>query len=264
MSWHFASYTLRAVALTVMVAASPVGAADAPASRLDAVLTAGVLRVGMTGDYKPFTYFNPATNAFEGIDVDLAQSLGKAMGVKVEFVKTSWPTLMADLKADKYDVGMGGISITMDRQKVAFFTDPVMRDGKTPITRCENKERFQTLAAIDQPGVRLIVNPGGTNERFARENTRAASITVHPDNVTIFQQIIDGKADLMMTDAVETRLQQKLHPELCAVHPDEPFDFSEKGYLLPRDLPLKLFVDQWLHRARATGEYQVVNDRWLK
>lgn len=62
---------------------------------------------------------------------------------------------------------------------------------------------------------------------------------MHQDNVTIFQQIVDGKADLMMTDAVETRLQEKLHPQLCAVHPDQPFDFSEKAVLLPRDIVLK-------------------------
>ena len=56
---------------------------------------------------------------------------------------------------------------------------------------------------------------------------------MHPDNVTIFRQIIDGKADLMVTDAVETRYQQKLHPELCAVHPEKPFDFSQKPICCP-------------------------------
>ena len=241
-------------------------AASQPAesSRLDAVLSAGTLRVGTTGDYKPFTYLNPQTQKFEGMDIDLAEAMGKALGVKVEFVKTSWSTLLPDLLADKYDIAVGGVSVTLERQKKALFTDPLMRDGKTPITRCENKDRFQTVADIDKPGVRLIVNPGGTNEKFARANIRTAQIEVHPDNVTIFDQIVAGKADLMITDAVETRLQQKLHPELCAVHPDQPFDFSEKAFLLPRDIVLKLWVDQWLHQAVATGQYQAVFDRWLK
>jgi len=246
--------------------APPASAASqtAESSRLDAVLSAGTLRVGTTGDYKPFTYLNPQTQKFEGMDIDLAEAMGKALGVKVEFVKTSWSTLLPDLLADKYDIAVGGVSVTLERQKKALFTDPLMRDGKTPITRCENKDRFQTVADIDKPGVRLIVNPGGTNEKFARANIRTAQIEVHPDNVTIFDQIVAGKADLMITDAVETRLQQKLHPELCAVHPDQPFDFSEKAFLLPRDIVLKLWVDQWLHQAVATGQYQAVFDRWLK
>lgn len=265
-----------AVLVCAVAALSPTGAAaqTAPAtqaagtateaSRLDAVLSAGTLRVGTTGDYKPFTYLNPQTQKFEGMDIDLAEAMGKALGVKVEFVKTTWGNLLPDLLADKYDIAVGGVSVTLERQKKALFSEALMRDGKTPITRCENKDRFQTVADIDKPGVRLIVNPGGTNEKFARAHIHTAQIEVHPDNVTIFDQIVAGKADLMITDAVETRLQQKLHPELCAVHPDKPFDFSEKAFLLPRDVVLKLWIDQWLHRAVATGEYQAVFDRWLK
>ncbi|MBK1842507.1 transporter substrate-binding domain-containing protein [Azospirillum sp. YIM B02556] len=252
-----------AVAQTVAPVAPAAGQAG-DASRLDAVLSGGALRVGTTGDYKPFSYLNPQTQKFEGIDIDLAEAMGKALGVKVEFVKTSWGNLLPDLLADKYDIAVGGVSVTLERQKKALFSDALMRDGKTPITRCENKDRFQTVADIDKPGVRLIVNPGGTNEKFARANIHSAQIEVHPDNVTIFDQIVAGKADLMITDAVETRLQQKLHPELCAIHPDQPFDFSEKAFLLPRDIVLKLWVDQWLHQAVATGQYRAVSDRWLK
>lgn len=265
-----------AVLACAVAALSPTGAAaqTAPAaqaagtatetSRLDAMLSAGTLRVGTTGDYKPFTYLNPQTQKFEGMDIDLAEAMGKALGVKVEFVKTTWGNLLPDLLADKYDIAVGGVSVTLERQKKALFSDALMRDGKTPITRCENKDRFQTVSDIDKPGVRLIVNPGGTNEKFARAHIHNAQIDVHPDNVTIFDQIVAGKADLMITDAVETRLQQKLHPELCAVHPDKPFDFSEKAFLLPRDIVLKLWIDQWLHQAVATGQYQAVFDRWLK
>ncbi len=100
----------------------------------------------------------------------------------------------------------------------------------------------------------MIVNPGGTNERFAKANIRNAEIKVYNDNVTIFDEIAKGDADLMMTDASETRYQQKLHPGvLCAVHPDKPFDFAEKAYWLQRDVALKDFVDQWLHIAPRTA-----------
>ncbi|MBY6262309.1 transporter substrate-binding domain-containing protein [Azospirillum sp. 412522] len=260
------AFTAISATAAAAQAASSASAATQPAeaSRLDAVLAAGTLRVGTTGDYKPFTYLNPQTRTFEGMDIDLAEAMGKALGVKVEFVKTSWGSLLPDLLADKYDIAVGGVSVTLERQKKALFSDALMRDGKTPITRCENKDRFQTVADIDKPGVRLIVNPGGTNEKFARANISNAQVEVHPDNVTIFDQIVAGRADLMITDAVETRLQQKLHPELCAVHPDQPFDFSEKAFLLPRDIVLKLWVDQWLHQTVATGQYQAVFNRWLK
>jgi cyclohexadienyl dehydratase len=233
-------------------------------TRLDEIVARGTLRIGMTGDYKPFTFFNPEKNAFEGMDVDMGESLAKALGVKAEFVKTSWPTLVKDFDAGLFDIGMGGISITFDRARKGFFSTAIMREGKTPITRCENKDKFATIADIDKAGVRAIVNPGGTNERFAKANLKAAEIKVHPDNVTIFDEIVKGNADLMITDASETIYQAKLKPELCAVHPEKPFDFFEKAYWMPRDVVLKSFVDQWLHITRETGAFQRTYDAWFK
>lgn len=234
------------------------------ATLLDEILTRGSIRIGTTGDYKPFTYLNPETNQFEGIDIDLANNLGKALGVEVQFVKTSWPTLLQDFQAGKYDLGMGGISVNLERQKVALFSMPYLKDGKTPITLKENREKFQTLEQIDQEGVRIIVNPGGTNEKFVRANIRKATIVMHEDNVTIFDQIVQGNADLMITDAVETILQQKLHPELAAIHPEQPFTYSEKAYLMPRDMIFKHFIDQWLHLLQMDGSYQQIYDQWMK
>lgn len=228
-------------------------------SRLDQIVSNGTLRVGMTGDYRPFTFLNPTTSKFEGFDVDMAEALGKAMGVKVEFVKTSWPTMMKDFEADKFDVATGGVSITLDRQKKGQFSRPIMREGKTPIARCTDVSKYQTLEQIDKPDVRVIVNPGGTNEKFARAHLKTAKITVYHDNVTIFDQIAKGDADLMMTDASETRFQQKQHAGvLCAVHPDQPFDFSEKGIWMQRDAALKDFVDLWLHIMTETGDYKTL------
>ena len=248
---------LRTVLVLVAVAV-PARAQQA----LDAILARGVVRVGLTGDYRPFSIKDDA-GRFEGLDVDMAESLAKALGVRLEIVPTAWPTLMPDLQSQKYDIGMGGITVTLDRAKTAYFSAPVMRSGKTPIARCADQARFASLADIDQPGVRVITNPGGTNERFARAHVTRAEITVFPNNAAIFDEIAAGHADVMMTDAVETRLQQRLHPGLCAVHPDQPFDVSELAYLLPRDTALKAWVDQWLHMQTETGERQRLVAKWL-
>jgi cyclohexadienyl dehydratase len=235
----------------------------ASASRLDEVIARGTLRACTTGDYKPYSYYRP-DGQFEGIDIDMTESLAHSLGVKAEFVKTSWPNLMNDFAA-KCDVGVGGVSTTLDRQKRAFFTEPYMIDGKTPIVRCDDVNKYQTVAQIDQPSTRVIFNPGGTNERFAKQFFPHANLTVYPDNVTVFKQILAGKADVMVTDASETLLQQKLNPGLCPVHPDKPFQFGEKAWLVPRgDIVFKQYVDQWLHLARASGEYQAIQDKWLK
>ena len=255
--------SFRVLALVLAAAASL--PAFAESSRLDAILSAQVLRVGTTGDYRPFTALDRATGDYSGFDVDMARALGEALGVKVTFVPTAWPNLAHDLQAGAFDIAMGGVSVTLDRQKIGFFSEPYIRDGKTPIARCADATKYQTLADIDRPEVRVIVNPGGTNERFDRAHLHEAKILVQPDNTTIFDTLAAGGADVMITDASETRLQQKLHPDaLCAVHPDKPFDFAEKAYWMPPDPALKAFVDQWLHIMKENGAFDAVRAKWLR
>jgi cyclohexadienyl dehydratase len=239
------------------------GTQTSPGSKLDAIIARGVLRVGMPGDYLPFGLLDKTSGQWQGLDVDEANAMAKALGVKLEIVKTSWPTLTSDLLADKFDIAAGGISVSLERLKVAFFSTPVIQDGKTPITRCENAAKFATLADIDKPGVRVITPPGGTNQAFDRSHLHNASIEVFADNTRIFDELIAGHADVMITDATETRLQHKLHPELCSVHPEQPFVSSEKAYLLPRDVALQQWINEFLHIQRNSGALDAVLHRWL-
>ena len=92
-------------------------------SRLDQIVEKKKLTVCTTGDYKPYTYLDKNSGKFEGIDIELMQRLGQSLGkdVEVVFVQTSWPTLMKDFLADKCDISAGGVSITLDRARQAYF-----------------------------------------------------------------------------------------------------------------------------------------------
>jgi cyclohexadienyl dehydratase len=246
----------------IAFAQAPAPAGNAP-DTLARVEKSGVLRVCTPGDYKPFS-FERAPGEFEGIDVDLMQNLGTALKAKPRFIKTTWKNLLPDFVAGKCDIAVGGISVSLERQKQAYFSMPYMVNGKTPITRCENVSRFQTVEAIDKPSVRVIANPGGSNERFARTRLSHAKLTIHADNVTIFDELIKGKADVFVTEAAEAIVQSKAHPELCAVNPDKPLQYAEMAYLLPQgDEVFKRFVDQWLHLSKADGEYAHISAKWL-
>jgi cyclohexadienyl dehydratase len=249
--------------LLVVAALCIAGAASAEDSRLDDVAKRGSLRVCTPGDYKPFSLAK-TDGSFEGLDVDLVQSMAKSLGVEAKFVKTSWPRLMDDF-IDKCDIAVGGISVTLDRQKRAFFSVPYMVNGKAPITKCENVAKFQSIVDIDKPGVTVIENPGGSNERFARASFKQAKIVIFEDNTKIFDEILKGNADVMISESVETIVQAKLHPGLCAVNPDKPLQYGEMAYLIPRgDAVFKAWVDQWLHLAKQTGEYDRMATVWLK
>lgn len=238
--------------------------ADEAPSRLDQVLERKTLNVCTTGDYRPFSYRPDGANDFVGIDIDLGRSLAKSLDAEAVFIQTKWSDLLADFKA-KCDVAMSGISVSLPRQREAFFSEMYLVNGKAPIVRCDEVSKYQTTEAINQPSTRVVVNPGGTNEKFARAHLANAQIQLFPDNRIIWQEIAEKRADVMVAESVEVKLQEKLHPGLCAVNPDKPLQYGEMGILLPRgDTVFKAYVDQWLHLTKATGEFDRIFDANMK
>jgi cyclohexadienyl dehydratase len=236
---------------------------QASAATVDDVIKAGILRVCTPGDYQPFSHVKP-DGGYEGIDIDLMQSLAASLQAKVEYVKTTWANLLPDFTAGKCDIAVGGISVSLERQKQASFSTAYMVNGKTPLVRCADVQRFQSIADIDKPEVRVIANLGGSNERFAKANFKNAKLTIHPDNIGIFDELLKGNADVFVTESAETLVKQRVHPGLCGVNPDKPLQYGEMAFLLPRgDVATKEYVDQWLHLIKANGEYQGIVGRWL-
>jgi len=227
-------------------------------NRLRQVMATGRLRVGTTGDYPPFSHAEPEGRevgqgeAFAGIDIDLARDLASSLGVEAVLVRTTWPSLLDDLQAGRYDIAMSGVSRTLARQRVGFLSPPYYVGGKTPIARCEQASAFDSLEKIDRQGVRIIVNPGGTNEAFVRQHIRQAAVLVFPDNREIFRQIAAGQADVMITDRVEVMLQTALHPTLCATM-DGNLNYQEKAFLMPQDPVWSEYVATWLSLRQADG-----------
>ena len=221
-------------------------------NRLEQILDTKTLRIGTTGDYAPFSYWPDDDPLPRGIDIELAKSLSTALGVEPVFIRTSWPTLTRDLVAGEYDIAMSGVSLTEARKQLGNFSDPYHVGGKTPIVRCEDKDLFGSLAAIDRESVTLVVNPGGTNQQFVDAHVHRAKIIVHQDNRDIFEQILDHNADVMITDRIEVQLQTALHPDLCAAMTDN-LSYQEKAYLMPIDAALTNVVNQWLESARTRG-----------
>ncbi len=229
--------------------------ATGEARPLSEIRATGILRVGLTGDYAPYSLRGGDGN-IAGADVVMAQSLAQTLGVRLEIVPTAWPKLTKDLQADRFDVVMGGVSVTPDRAAIGDFSITVMHDGKRPIVRCADAGRYTSLGAIDSPSVRVVVNPGGTNERFAKANLTHATLAVHGDNRTIFDEIAAGRADVMVTDGAEVDYQARRHRGvLCPATVADSFDHFDKAYWMTRDAALKDAVDAWLQRSLASGDY---------
>ncbi|HEX3885768.1 MAG TPA: transporter substrate-binding domain-containing protein [Stellaceae bacterium] len=226
---------------------------------LTRIRAAGILRVGTTGDYTPFCWRN-TDGSYAGADIDMAHDLAARLGVDIRFVPCVWVTLLDDFLADRFDIAMGGVTVTAPRQEKAFFSVPNFVDGKRPLVRREFADRLTSIAAIDQPGIRVIANPGSANEAFAKANFTRAQVTIHRDNATVFDELVAGRADVMVTDGLEADHQADLHPELLAV-PIAPFTRLEKAYMFARDPAMKEAIDTWLGEHFTGGSWQRALDR---
>lgn len=213
---------------------------------LENIIKRDTIKIGTTADFKPFSYTIDSNAGYQGLDIAMGYDLAKSLKVEVEFIETTWPTLMGDLIEAKFDIGMSGITITEERKKQALFSIPVYSSGKVAISRDENVALYNNINNINKKEVRVIFNPGGTNEAFARANFPEATLILNEDNLSIFQKLVDKEADVMVTDAIETRIQERIHPELEAVNPQKPFNSFDFGYLIQKDSIFKARVDEWL------------------
>ena len=159
---------LAGMMLAAVLAANGVGKKPADESVLKQIQKAGVLKIGTTGDYKPFSFKTP-DGTLVGADIEMAKDLAATLGVRPEFVPTTWKTMLDDFKAGKFDIALGGITVNPDRAAVGDFSIPNVSDGKRPIVRCADKDKYTSLEAIDVPATRAVINPGGTNDKFAHE-----------------------------------------------------------------------------------------------
>ena len=111
-------------------AAVPGGAASAAAasssgnSQLDEIKRKGVMTVGTEGTYSPFTYHDSKTNQLVGFDVEIAEAVGRELGVKVRFVETKWDSMIAGLDAKRYDIVFNQVGVTDERRQKYDFSTP--------------------------------------------------------------------------------------------------------------------------------------------
>lgn len=232
---------------------------------LDRVMDSKTLRVGTPGDYRPFA-IKTATGGFEGHDIDVIEKMAKEMGVTIQYVQTSWPNLMADLQASKFDVAVGGITRNTNRIRKFAMLPGYAPFGKVALVQTANQARYKSVADLNQPGVRVIKNPGGTNETFALANLGQAQISTHDKNAEIPGLIAAGQGDVMITETYEALYYAKNDPRLTAKFVDSPLTpKSFLGFMLNSDDADFTRVMQFTwDLVDQRGGLQDAQLRWLK
>ena len=224
----------------------------------------GMLLVGTTGDYRPLS-FREDDGTYWGFGIEVAGEIAKRLGVGLQFVPTSWPTLSADVQAEPqtFDLAIGGITITDARRETMLMSDGYLANGKTILCRAEDANRYKSLADIDKPEVRVMVNPGGLNEKFANANLTHAAIIVHQKNEEIPTLIAGGKADVMITEITEAPYYVQTDPRLAAPLLNEPFTHGEIGVLMRKGQEdLLQLVTNVIRQMKSDGSLRLLHEKY--
>ena len=235
-------------------------------TKLEEIQDRSVLKVGTTGDYQPMSYLDSDTGEYVGFDSELAEDLADDLGVSIEYMETSWQTLMNDVLAGKFDLAICGITINDARKEQALMSDGYLENGKTILCRAEDVDKYTSLEVINQPEVRVMVNPGGLNEQFARENLPDVTLIIHDVNQEIPGLIASGEADIMITEIVEAGYYVGQDDRLAAPLIHEPFTNGEIGILMPKGSEdLLKYVNEFLLKEKKSGRIdELANEYFFK
>ena len=223
-----------------------------------------ILRVGTTGDYKPVSFYNKTSKTYEGIDIELSELYAKEHNLKINFIPTSWPTLLEDTMNNKFDFAICGITITEKRQQNALMTIGYLTAGKTFLMRKEDVDKYKSIEDVNKPQVRVMINPGGTNEKFALENLTNATIIVHKVNEEIPELISKGEADIMVTEVMEGLVYIKEFENLAVPLYKTPFTNNPIGILMNKSRKdLLEELNKWLEIKLNDGTIERIKQKYI-
>ena len=224
----------------------------------------GKLLVGTTGDYRPLSY-HEADGNYWGLGIEMANKIAERIGVGIEFLQTSWPTLTADVLTEPqtFDLAIGGITITDTRKETMLMSEGYLANGKTILCRSSEADRYKSLTDLDKPEVRVMVNPGGLNEKFAKANLTHATIIVYQKNEEIPNQVAEGNADVMITEITEAPWYVKNDPRLAAPLLHTPFTHGEIGVLMRKGQEdLLQIVNTTIRQMKSDGTLRRLHEKY--
>ncbi len=224
----------------------------------------GTIFIGTTGDYRPLS-FKEKSGEYWGFGIELAEKIAFRLGAKPQFVQTSWKTLSADVleEPQKFDFAIGGITITDERKKTMLMSDGYLANGKTILCRREDAQKFNSLEDIDKSEIRVMVNPGGLNEKFAKANLKNAQILIHEQNEEIPNLIAEGKADIMITEITEAPYYVATDERLASPLLENPFTHGEIGVLAKKSKSALVdFINKTIAEMKKSGELKTLCEKY--
>lgn len=163
---------------------------------LDRVKKAGKIIIGIDDTYPPME-FKDKDNKLVGYDIDMANEIGKKLGIKVEFVPTAWDGIFMALQSKKFDVIHSSVSITDERKKTMIFTEPYIYGGNAIFVKADNT----TVNSQDDFKGKIIGCQVGTTAQDALSKISGMKEVKKYNGMTeAFLDLKNGRIDAVVSD----------------------------------------------------------------
>jgi polar amino acid transport system substrate-binding protein len=256
--------TFRAVfgaALLISGAAQAGPAAESPT--LKAIKARGELRVGLEAGYMPFEMLDKGGELI-GFDVDLARSMARKLGVKVKLVNQAWDGIIPALLTDKFEVLMGGMTITSERARSVDFCDPYLTIGQTVLLNKKLAGTITSYKQLNDPKYRLLSKLGTTGEIAARKTFPKAQFKTFELEADASIEVRNGRADAFIYDLPYNATIAAQFPD-SLVHLKEPFTHEDLAWAVRKSDPaFKAWLNEFLADLKKDGTYAALYKKWFE
>jgi polar amino acid transport system substrate-binding protein len=257
---------LAALFLSGMIFSVSVFGADidlAKKSTVENILKRGELRVGFESGYVPFEMTDKKGN-FIGFDMDYGRRLAKDMGVKFVPVNTAWDGIIPALVTDKFDIIMGGMTITQERNLKINFADPYIVVGQTILLNKKLEGTVKDYTDLNDPKYIITSRLGTTGEQAVKKYIPKATYKAFESEAEAGLEVINGKADAMVYDLPFCGFLYGSQGQGKTVFLDHPFTYEPLAWAINKGDPDFLnFLNNFLRQTKGDGFYDRLYKKWI-
>ena len=252
---------LAAVAGLTLAPAPEAAAQDQ--SVLDRIIENGTMRVGV-GSFVPWA-FRSQSGDYIGYEVDVATKLAEDMGVELELVPTAWDGIIPALLTDRFDVIIGGMSVTPARNLRINFTNSYHRGlGQDVAANRELIEEGSSIAELNNPSTVIGVRRGAVSVQAAQQFFPLATLRQYDDEAVIEQELMAGNVAMWVTSTPKPAFMSDDNPETVFRPFPEPLTLSTVGMGIQKgDLDTLNFLNNWIDVNIRSGFLQERSDYWF-
>jgi polar amino acid transport system substrate-binding protein len=231
-------------------------------STVEQVLQRGVLRVGFDV-FKPWA-MKDKTGKFIGFEIDVAKQLAQDMGVDIELVPTKWDGIIPALLTGKFDVIIGGMGITPERNKKVNFTIPYEYSGMSIMAHKEKAPDYDSLEDFNKEDVVIAAKLGTTAAEAVKKFMPEAQARLFGDESQVVQEILNGRVHAVVASAPLPEHQVYLHQDKLYLPLEETFTKEPIGFAIRKGDPDTLnYFNNWIRLVWSSGWLMERHEYWF-